>query len=48
MAAPNDDDRVRISTADSQNYADVTFNIGDEIANLLWNDWLEYINHEHV
>ncbi len=48
VAAPNEDDVVRVSNTDPQNYPDVTFSIGDEIANLPWDDWLEYINHEHV
>lgn len=48
VAAPNDDDVVRVSNTDPEQYPDVTFSIGDEIAHLPWDDWLEYINHEHV
>lgn len=48
VAAPNDDDVVRVSNTDPTHYPDVTFSIGDEIAHLPWADWLEYINHEHV
>lgn len=48
IAAPRTDDVVRIANTDSTAYPDAQFRIGAEIADLPWDDWLNYINNDKV
>ena len=48
VAAPREDDVVRISNADHRAFADQEFSISDQLAAVPWDDWLSYINSRRV
>jgi N-acetylgalactosamine kinase len=48
VASPREDDVVRICNTDDKQYPEEQFKIGAELSGLPWDDWLDYINHEHV
>ena len=48
VAAPREDDLVRLVRADGRRYARREFAIGREIASFGWDDWLTYIRSERV
>jgi len=48
VAAAREDDLVRITNTESEQYPDAQFRIGAEVADLPWHDWLDYINNDHV
>ena len=48
VAAPREDDRVRVINTDAKAFQENEFAISDEVAHLDWDDWLSYVQSRHV
>lgn len=48
VAAPRDDDTVRLADVDRRQFPDREFSISGELALVPWDDWLSYINSRRV
>jgi len=48
VAAPRDDDVVRLVNTDSRRFPPGDFRISDLIEAMAWDDWLSYVNSTHV
>lgn len=48
VAAPRDDDSVRLINADPKQFPDREFSLRDALGDINWDDWLTYVNSDHV
>ena len=48
VASAREDDTVRLANTDSQRHPDREFHISDLLGKLTWENWLHYVNSQHV
>ncbi|MCE5231354.1 NTP transferase domain-containing protein [bacterium] len=48
VAAPREDDVVRLMNADRKQFPDREFTLREALGDINWNDWLTYVNSDHV
>lgn len=48
VAAPREDDSVRIINADPKQFPDREFSLREALGDINWDDWLTYVNSDHV
>ena len=48
VAAARNDDQVRLVNVDSRRFAEREFSISELLGSMRWDDWLSYVNSQHV